>query len=83
MDTQILLTDHAAIEAAYIVSGVIPGDAMTVAEEQLFKAALAAAKSNLPRTGQVRWVEQHQYTNGAKHCLEQTLQAVQHLMLNN
>lgn len=82
MDTQVLLVDHAALETAYLVSGVIPGDEMTAAEERLFRAALAAAKSNLPRTGQVRWIEQHQYTNGAKHCLEQTLQAVQHLMLN-
>jgi hypothetical protein len=83
MDTQVLLVDHAAIEAAYIVSGVIPGEEMTVSEEKLFKAALVAAKQNLPRTGQFRWVEEHEYTTGAKHCLEQTLQAVQHLMLNN
>jgi hypothetical protein len=82
METQVLLTDHAAIEAAYLVSGVIPGDEMTAAEERLFKAALGAAKANLPR-GQIRWVEQGEFTNGAKHLLEQTYKSVQHLMLND
>jgi hypothetical protein len=80
MDTQILLTDHAAIEAAYLVSGVIPGEAMTAAEERLFDAALAAAKSNLPRTGQVRWVALGEYTPKAKHVLEQTMRSVQHML---
>lgn len=83
MDTQILLTDHAAIETAYLVSGVIPGDEMTQEEQKLFDAAHAAAKQNLPRTGQVRWVALGEYTFKAKHVLEQTLKAVQHLMLNN
>lgn len=82
MDSEVLIADHAAIEAAYIVSGIIVGEQMTAAEERLFKAALVAAKSNLP-TGQVRWTAEGRLTNGAKHCLEQTLQAVQHLMLNN
>ena len=80
MDTQVLLVDHAALETAYLVSGVIPGDEMTAAEERLFRAALVAAKQNLPQTGQVRWVEEHEYTNGAKHVLEQTMRSVRHMM---
>jgi hypothetical protein len=80
MDTQILLTDHAAIETAYLVSGVIPGDEMTQQEQKLFDAALAAAKANLPRTGQVRWVALGEYTSKAKHVLEQTMRSVQHML---
>ena len=79
METQILLADHAAIEAAYLVSGIIPGDLMTAAEERLFEAALGAAKANLPR-GQIRWVEQGEFTNGAKHVLEQTMRSVRHML---
>ena len=80
METQILLADHAAIEAAYLVSGIIPGDLMTAAEERLFDAALAAAKENLPRTGQVRWVALGEYTPKAKHVLEQTMRSVRHML---
>lgn len=82
MDSEVLIAEHAAVEAAYIVSGIIVGEKMTAAEERLFEAAHLAAKSNLP-CGQVRWTEEGRLTNGAKHCLEQTLRAVQHLMLNN
>ena len=82
MDSEVLIAEHAAVEAAYLVSGVIVGEEMTAAEERLFKAALVAAKSNLP-CGQVRWTAEGRLTGGARHCLEQTLKAVQHLMLNN
>jgi hypothetical protein len=82
MDSEVLIADHAATEAAYIVSGIIVGEQMTAAEERLFKAALVAAKSNLP-AGQIRWTEEGKLTNGARHLLVETLNAVQHLMLNN
>jgi predicted metal-dependent phosphotriesterase family hydrolase len=82
MNSQVLVSDHAAIEAAYIVTGLIEGVEMTPSEEKLFKAAAEAAKSNLPR-GQIRWTEEGKLTNGARHLLVETLAAVQHLMLNN
>lgn len=82
MNSEVLVSDHAAIEAAYIVTGLIEGVEMTPAEQKLFKAALVAAKSNLP-CGQVRWTEEGRLTNGARHLLIETLNAVQHLMLNN
>jgi predicted metal-dependent phosphotriesterase family hydrolase len=81
MDSQVLVSDHAAIEAAYIVTGLIEGVEMTPAEQKLFKAAASAAKSNLP-AGQIRWTEEGKLTNGARHLLIETLNAVQHLMLN-
>ena len=82
MDSEVLIADHAAIEAAYIVTGLIEGVEMTPAEQRLFKAAAEAAKSNLPR-GQIRWTEEGKLTNGARHLLVETLSAIQHLMLNN
>ena len=79
VNSEILVSDHAALETAYFVSGLIPGDEMSTAEHRIFEAAFKEARLRLP-AGQVRWTENGKFTNGARHVLEQTFKAVQHLL---
>lgn len=75
MDSEVLHRAAAAIETAYLVSGVIPGEPTTAA----FEAAVVKALELLP-DGQVRWTEEGKLTNGARHVLEETFVSIRHLL---
>jgi hypothetical protein len=81
MNSEVLASDHAALEAAYFVSGLIPGDEMSKDEQRLFETAFKEARKRLPN-GQIRWTEHGKLTNGARHVLEETFHVVQQLLNN-
>ncbi len=76
MPSEVLHRAAAAVETAYLVSGVIPGEPTTPA----FEAAVTKALKLLP-DGQVRWTDDEgKLTNGARHVLEETFVSIRHLL---
>ena len=79
MDSEMYQKAEAAVEAAYIAAGVIPGESWDENQTAAFMAASDIAYRLLPE-GQIRWTQEGRLTNGARHVLEQTFQAVKHML---
>jgi hypothetical protein len=54
INTEVLVTEQAAMEVAVVLSGIIPGEVVTPQEQSLYLEALRAARSHLP-PGKIRW----------------------------
>jgi hypothetical protein len=68
------------MEVALVISGIIPGETVTPAEQSLYVEALRAARCHLPPGGKVRWQQDGKLTDTAKHVFEQTFKSVRHML---
>ena len=79
MDSQTYQKVEAALETAYIAAGVIPGEPWDAKQTEAFLAAADVAYRLLPE-GYIRWTEEGRLTNGARHVLTETHEAIKHLL---
>lgn len=78
-NTEVLGAEQAAMEVAVIISGIIPGEAVTLQEQKVYLEALRVARQHLP-PGKIRWEQDGKLTDTAKHVFEQTFRSVQHML---
>jgi hypothetical protein len=79
INTEVLVSEQAAMEVAVVISGIIPGEVVTQAEQSLYLEALRAARTHLP-PGKIRWEQDGKLTEAARHVFEQTFRSVQHML---
>jgi hypothetical protein len=79
INTQVLVSEQAAMEVALVISGIIPGEVVTPQEQSLYLEALRAARQHLP-AGKIRWEQDGRLTDAARHVFEQTFKSVQHML---
>jgi hypothetical protein len=80
INTEILVSEQAAMEVAVVIAGIIPGEVVSPEEQILYVEALRVARQHLPAGGKVRWEENGRLTDAARHVFEQTFRSVQHML---
>ena len=79
INTEVLVPEQAAMEVAVVIAGIIPGEVVTLEEQNLYLEALRVARSHLP-PGKIRWEENGKLTDAARHVFEQTFKSVRHML---
>ena len=80
INSEVLVSEQAAMEVAVVISGIIPGEVITPNEQKLYLEALRVARKHLPVGGKIRWEQDGKLTDAAKHVFEQTYRSVQHML---
>ena len=80
INTEVLVSEQAAMEVALVISGIIPGEIVNPEEQKLYLEALKNARKHLPVNGKVLWEQDGKLTESAKHVFEQTYRSIQHML---
>ena len=79
INSEVLVSEQAAMEVAVVLSGIIPGEPVSSEEQAIYLEALRVARTHLPE-GKIVWERNGKLTDSARHVFEQTYKSVQHML---